>query len=159
MGLPWRVHEARIPTVRSPRLLGHRPGVERADIDAADAVVTVPLQGPGNNDPLTLTLTHSGSGGGVLVSWTVAGGTYDVITGLLGGFTVLDSELRIGNVEVLGAGLAATSVLDDPPRLQPAPGQAVFYLVQYHDGLQATGYGTEPVPWPRVPTACAGGCP
>ena len=37
--------------------------------------------------------------------------------------------------------------------------QAVFYLVQYHDAFGPTGYGSEPVPWPRVPTACSGGCP
>ncbi|HZN05113.1 MAG TPA: VCBS repeat-containing protein, partial [Candidatus Polarisedimenticolia bacterium] len=126
---------------------------------AADVVLSVPLHAFGEDDPLSLDVTPVGLGSGVVLSWTPVGSAYDVITGFLGGFTVVDSELRLGNVEVLAAGTNDTSVLDDPPRLQPASGQAVFYLVQYHDAFGPTGYGSEPVPWPRVPTACSGGCP
>lgn len=126
---------------------------------AGDAVVSVPLHGPGPDEPLILRLEHAGPGGAVLVSWTPAGGSYDVITGVLSGFTVVNSELRLGNVEVLGAGVTGTSLLDSPARLSPAIGQVVFYLAQYHDDSGPTGYGTESAPWPRVPTSCTGGCP
>jgi hypothetical protein len=125
----------------------------------ADAVATVPLHGPGNDDPLTITVEHHGPLGGAIVRWTPAGGGYDVIVGWIGGFTVVDSELLIGDVLVLGTDLNVTSLIDDPPCLQPVPGQAAFYLVQYHDGFGPTGFGTEPVPWPRVPTSYGGGCP
>ena len=124
-----------------------------------DAVVTVPLHGPASDEPLMLHLEHAGAGGAVLVTWTPAGGSYDVITGMLSGFTVVNSELRLGNVEVLGAGVTGTSLLDSPARLSPAIGQVVFYLAQYHDDSGPTGYGTESAPWPRVPTSCTGGCP
>ena len=126
---------------------------------SGDEVVMVPLHGPAPDDPLTLQVSQASPGGAALVSWNAAGSTYDVITGMLGGFTVVDSELRLGQVEVLGADLTGTSVLDSPPRLDPAPGQAVFYLVQYHDTDGPSGFGSEPVPWPRVPTSCTGACP
>ena len=41
----------------------------------------------------------------------------------------------------------------------PPAGRALFYLVQYRDGLGGSGYGTESVLLPLEPLSCDGGCP
>jgi hypothetical protein len=38
-------------------------------------------------------------------------------------------------------------------------GAAYFYLVQYREGLSASGWGTESSLYPAVPTSCDIGCP
>jgi hypothetical protein len=68
------------------------------------------------------------------------------------------NTLWLGTVTVLARGTTATSITEAQPATVPAPGQAMFYLIQQRLDRGAMGYGTESAPWPRIPTACGGGC-
>lgn len=121
----------------------------------SDTVVTVPLTQGGTVDPIHLDVEHASGAppdsGVVLLRWTPAGTTCDVIVGFIGQQSVSDSAVCLGTTYVLDAGMTTNLLADDT---LPAPGEAAFYLVQYHDAGGASGYGEESIPWPRVTEPC-----
>jgi hypothetical protein len=83
---------------------------------------------------------------------------YDLIRGRLSEVRLENHQVLLGAVEVLlrsSMTLACSETVDSVPE----PGEAFFYLVAPRSGQGGLGYGSESVPWPRVPSSCAGGCP
>jgi hypothetical protein len=128
----------------------------------ASGVVTVPHdQGQGPEpllmrlEPLTPTTKAQ------RVFWpAIQGATgYDVIRGTLSQVRRENGVTNLGLVSVLARNTALTTVSE--PLTVPIPpiGEAFFYLVQERTADRATGWGSEPAPWPRVPGSCEGGCP
>jgi len=83
---------------------------------------------------------------------------FDLVSGALEQVVRRPSEVNLGWVEVLGRG-RVDAWLDDPAQRVPAARRCFFYVVQGRTERGGWGYGEEPLPWPRVPEACAGGCP
>lgn len=110
-------------------------------------------------EPLLMRLESDGSGG-LRIYWPamddVSG--YDVISGDLSQMAVANHVLWLGSVKVLVREADVTSFSEDPGRIPPQ-GQGFFYLIQPRTSQGGLGYGTESAPWPRIPSACDGGCP
>ena len=129
------------------------------------AVATARLQVPHDQgaatEPVILQVEHVSGDGKLWLTWTpLAGATaYDVITGDLTALQVRDQVLDLGTVSVLARGIGATTLKETGAAVTPPPGHAFFYLVQPRSAEGGLGYGTESAPWPRVPSACGGGCP
>jgi subtilisin family serine protease len=125
------------------------------------ALVTVPHDEGNGPEPLILRLEADAVPGRARLDWSAVGGAlgYDVISGDLSQAHVDGNTLWLGTVTVLARGTTATSLTEGELAPVPAPGQAMFYLIQQRLDQGAAGYGTESAPWPRVPTACSGGCP
>jgi hypothetical protein len=83
---------------------------------------------------------------------------FDLVSGALEQVVRRPNEVNLGSVEVLGRG-RVDAWLDDPAQRVPAPRRCFFYVVEGRTERGGWGYGEEPLPWPRVPEACAGGCP
>jgi len=125
------------------------------------ALVIVPHDERSGPEPLILRLETDGAPGRARIDWSAVSGAlgYDVISGDLSQAHVEGDTLWLGTVTVLARGTTATSITEAQPAAVPAPGQAMFYLTQQRLDRGAMGYGTESAPWPRIPTACGGGCP
>ncbi len=124
------------------------------------AVVTVPRDETGGPEPLLLRIEPGGAPGDWRLLWpTVTGATgYDIITGDLAAWRVRSGTLDLGSVEVIGRSVTGTShVL--PAGDTPAVGHVRFYLMQQRTAVGGVGYGTESAALPRIPSACASGCP
>jgi hypothetical protein len=132
-----------------------------ASLNSATALATVVVphdlgHGP---EPLLLMLERTPGSPGIRIDWPslAAGATYDVLSGDLSAWRVEDRTLRLGSMRVLARGTTSTSLVDTAAA--PPPSRATVYLIQVHAAGVVTGYGTESAPWPRVPSACDGGCP
>jgi len=66
---------------------------------------------------------------------------------------------NLGPVAVLVRNTAQTTLSELLTVPVPPVGEAYFYLVQERAADRATGFGSEPAPWPRTPGSCEGGCP
>jgi len=84
---------------------------------------------------------------------------YDVIQGDASQVSELNGQIWLGRVHVLAAGQPGASYSEAPGTGNPSTGHAFFYLVQYRQGLSASGWGTESSPWPAEPSSCDVGCP
>jgi hypothetical protein len=125
------------------------------------AIVTVPRdlgQGP---EPLTMMVDRDTLPGKARIFWPVVPGAiaYDVISGDLGSMKVDQGSIRLGAVRVLASGLTQTELREGAAGVVPPVGKGIFYLIQYRSASGESGYGTESVPWPRIPDSCDGGCP
>ena len=84
---------------------------------------------------------------------------YDVIRGTLSQVRRENGVTNLGAVAVLARNISLTTVSEPLTAPIPPVGEAFFYLVQQRTADRATGWGSEPAPWPRVPGSCEGGCP
>jgi hypothetical protein len=93
-------------------------------------------------EPVVLT---AAGGENTTLSWdTVDGAThYDVIRGDLSALRVNGSWIELGRVVLVEGGFMETSTAGHPDSEVPPIGQAFFYLVQFHDGLGHSSFGTE----------------
>ncbi|HKQ98341.1 MAG TPA: choice-of-anchor D domain-containing protein [Candidatus Polarisedimenticolia bacterium] len=124
------------------------------------AVVSVPRDLGAGPEPLEIHVEPAAAGAVRLVWPAVAGAVaYDVITGDLSAWRVNGGRLDLGTVTVLSRGQTATSLQEPAGRPAPPVGRAYFYLIQQRTPAGGVGYGTESAPLPRIPAACAGGCP
>jgi hypothetical protein len=125
----------------------------------AVAVVTVPHDQGEGPEPLLMQLEQGPSGTGLY--WPAIAGAlgYDVIRGDLSQVRVENRVLLLGSIEVLARGISGTFLSEGADALRPTTGQAFFYLIQARTERGGLGYGTESAPWPRIPSACDGGCP
>jgi hypothetical protein len=83
---------------------------------------------------------------------------FDLVSGALEQVVRRPNEVNLGSVDVL-ARERVDAWLDDPAERAPAARRCFFYVVEGRTERGGWGYGEEPLPWPRVPEACAGGCP
>jgi hypothetical protein len=128
----------------------------------ASATAGVPLDQGSGPEPLLLQVQLDSPGSTrVRVTWPAVPGAsgYDVVTGDLRGWSVVDGVLDVGPAVVLERSTTATEVAEPADTLPPLPGSVFFYLVQQRMSDVGVGYGTESAPWPRAVTACDGGCP
>ncbi len=126
----------------------------------AMAVVTVPHD-LGQGPETILIQTQRTDSGALRLHWPAFTGAtgYAVIRGDLSALALRDRRVSLGTVQVLQAAGTETNVEENLADAVPPPGHGFFYLVQAWTEAGGTGYGTESCPWPRIPDACAGGCP
>jgi hypothetical protein len=125
------------------------------------AVVTVPHDQGSGPEPLIMRLEPHGNPGLVRLYWPVVPDalSYDVISGDLAQIRLEDRRILLGDVRVLARGTTDTFLDEGAGAVMPSRGSAIFYLIQQRTEYGGVGYGTESVPWPRVPLSCGGGCP
>ena len=126
-------------------------------------VVTVPHDRGQGPEPLLMHLEPLAAGATAQrIDWpALADATgYDVIRGTLSQVRRIDGVTNLGPVAVLARSTALTTVSEAASAPIPPVGDAFFYLVQERTADRgATGWGSEPAPWPRQPASCEGGCP
>ena len=112
-------------------------------------------------EPVMMSLEGDGTPGMAHLYWNAVDRAemYDVIQGDLNEVSIANGEILLGPVHVLASGQAGASYSEGPSGAIPAVGSAFFYLVQYREGQNASGWGTESSPWPAEPTSCDIGCP
>jgi hypothetical protein len=128
----------------------------------AIGVVTVPHDQGQGPEPLLMHLEPLAAGTKAQhLYWpAILGATgYDVIRGTLSDVHRVDGVTNLGNVAVLARNTSLTTVSEPMTAPTPPVGEAYFYLVQQRTEDRATGWGSEPAPWPRVPGSCEEGCP
>jgi hypothetical protein len=128
----------------------------------AIGVVTVPHDQGQGPEPLLVRLEPLAAGSKAQrLYWpAILGATgYDVIRGTLSEVHRVDGVTNLGNVAVLARNTSLTTVSEAMTAPTPPVGEAYFYLIQQRTEDRATGWGSEPAPWPRVPGSCEGGCP
>ncbi|MGH9866909.1 MAG: matrixin family metalloprotease [Candidatus Polarisedimenticolia bacterium] len=106
------------------------------------ATSVVPHSQGGSTDPLVLSVRETGSG--TVVDWLEVPGAhhYNVIRGSVRGLYDAGPDYGAGPVTCLEALSLNTTSEEAADSLVPAPGEALFYLVEYNDGW-ARSYGTE----------------
>ncbi len=120
------------------------------------AYVTVPHDGPGQTDPLQLTVTQTPEG--TLLAWDPVEGalSYDVVRGSLGAVTPTPDAVDLGAlVCVEQSSIDITTAGHEESGIPPA-GSAWFYLVSYEDARGDVSYGTAEADLPL--SATNGGC-
>ena len=124
-------------------------------------IVTVPHDQGSVIEPLVLQLEPADVKNRLRISWPAIPGAsgYDLIRGDLASVRVVDRQALLGEVNVLAHGTAGTVYVEGGADENPGPGQGFFYLVQERTDAGGSGFGSEQGPWPRVPSACSGGCP
>jgi hypothetical protein len=126
-------------------------------------VVTVPHDRGQGPEPLLMHLEPLAAGATAQrIDWpALADATgYDVIRGTLSQVSRIEGVTSLGAVTVLARNTALTTVSEATTAPLPPVGDAFFYLVQERTvDRGATGWGSEPAPWPRQPESCEGGCP
>lgn len=112
-------------------------------------------------EPLLIKVEGTGTPGQVHLYWSGVGGAegYDVIEGEVGNLSQAAGGVELGPVRVLSRGQAGTSWVEPAGGALPAPGEALFYLVQWRSEGRGSGFGTESARVPREPARCRGGCP
>jgi len=128
---------------------------------SAVSLMSVPRDLGGGPEPIVLRADDGGPSGTATFFWNAVPDAlgYDVIAGDVAGLRFSGASISLGPVSVPGRLVTSTRWTDLPGDPQPAPGHACFYLVQYRDENGSSGFGSEPLPLPRVPDSCAGGCP
>lgn len=128
---------------------------------SAIGIATVPHDQGTGPEPVLMSLEGDGVPGMAHLYWNAVSGAekYDVIQGDVSRISVSDGEIRLGAVHVLTSGQIEASCSEGSSGAIPASGRAFFYLVQYREGKNASGWGTESSPWPATPTSCDTGCP
>jgi hypothetical protein len=158
--LEVRAERSRAATGRVYRLL-YKAFDASGNAATAAVLTTVPLDDGGGPEPLQIRVQIDPASAAARLDWDAVPGAlaYDVIAGDTAAFAVQGDRVELGGVRVLARTWTATSWSEDPATPLPPAGQAFFYLVQYHDGSGASGFGSESVFWEREPVSCDGGCP
>jgi hypothetical protein len=158
--LDLRAERARTGPGRAYRLL-YTAYDASGNAATATVLTAVPLDDGGGPEPLQIRLQIDPAPGTARLDWDAVPGAlvYDVIAGDTGALALQGDRVELGTVRVLARAWTATSWSEDPASPTPPAGQAVFYLVQYHDGSGSSGFGSESVFWEREPVSCDGGCP
>jgi hypothetical protein len=128
----------------------------------ASGVVTVPHDQGQGPEPLLMRLEPLvPTTKAQRIFWPAIQGAigYDVIRGTLSQVRRENGVTNLGAVAVLARNISLTTVSEPLTAPIPPVGEAFFYLVQERTADRATGWGSEPAPWPRVPGSCEGGCP
>lgn len=128
---------------------------------SAVSLTSVPRDLGSGPDPVLLRADASAPSGMATFFWNPVSEAlgYDVIVGDVANLRYDGGTISLGSVTVPARLTTSTRWAETPGEPQPAPGQAFFYVVQYQDEHGASGFGSEPLPLPRVPASCMGGCP
>jgi hypothetical protein len=129
------------------------------NIASALGVVTVPRDQGHGPEGLLLNVDQDGAGR-VRWYWSQWGSaaSYDLLTGDLTSVTLLPNLVSLGPTEVM-ARERIDPWFEDSGERSPGQGRCYFYVVQGRTERGGWGYGEIPLPWPRAPESCAGGCP
>jgi hypothetical protein len=116
----------------------------------------VPHDQGGVVDPVSVTVHKQG--GHAIVSWSAVPGAvyYNAISGDVSNLHYGNNIIDLGAVTCLAGHTMQTNVSD--PELTSTPGRAVFYLVEYNDGLSSS-YGSATSAMETVVTPAEGACP
>jgi hypothetical protein len=128
----------------------------------ASGVVTVPHDQGQGPEPVLMRLEPLADGSGAQrIYWPAIHDAtgYDVIRGTLSEVRRENGVTHLGAVAVLARNTTVTTVSEPLTAPIPPVGEAFFYQVQERIADRATGWGSEPAPWPRQPDSCDGGCP
>jgi hypothetical protein len=143
--------------------LTYRASDTSGNATTALGVVTVPHDQGQGPEPLLLRLEALAAGTTAQrIFWPALNDAigYDVIRGTLSQVRRANGVTNLGPVAVLARNTALTTVSEPLTTTVPPVGDAFFYLVQERTAERgATGWGSEPAPWPRQPESCEGGCP
>jgi hypothetical protein len=124
------------------------------------AVVRVPHdRGAGGAvEPLLLRVEETA--GGTVVSWDEVEGarSYNVVRGDVGNLGDTGEVFALGPLRCLAAETTRTGTTGSEDAERPAPGDAFFYLAEYHDG-RSSSYGTGTAARERSPGPDPGSCP
>jgi hypothetical protein len=123
-------------------------------------VVTVPHDPGSGPDPLILHVAPAPGAARVQLLWAGLPDAvgYDLIRGRLPDVRLENHQVMLGVVEVLVRSSMTLAHTEEGDSV-PAPGEGFYYLVAPRNEQGNLGYGSESLPWPRVPSSCAGGCP
>jgi hypothetical protein len=128
----------------------------------ASGVVTVPHDQGQGPEPVLMRLEPLADGSGAQrIYWPAIHDAtgYDVIRGTLSEVRRENGVTHLGAVAVLARNTTVTTVSEPLTAPIPPVGEAFFYQIQERIADRATGWGSEPAPWPRQPDSCDGGCP
>ena len=122
----------------------------------ASALVVVPHDQAGVTDPVEVTVREEPSG--TVLEWSpVAGASYyNVVRGGVGSLRPMGDAIGLGELRCIESGSTDARSTSHEDAERPPPGEAYFYLVEYHDG-ESSSFGSEGVGLPRVKQG--GGCP
>jgi hypothetical protein len=123
------------------------------NVGSDSGLIFVPHDQGGATEPVSVTVANKPDG--LALEWNDVAGAfyYNVIRGDLANLHEAQNAIDLGVVTCVQeqAVEAGASGLDSD--VSPEPGQVFFYLVEYFDGWNHCGYGTESVPKPRMPNA------
>jgi hypothetical protein len=111
---------------------------------------TAPHSQNGIVEPLILSVSETAAG--TMVEWQPVAGAlyYNVIRGQVQNIRDIGPAFDLGPVTCLDPVSLTTSTLGHEDAVLPQPGEAFFYLAEYHDGWSHS-YGTEEVAKPHRP--------
>jgi len=117
---------------------------------SATSGVTVPHSQNGIVEPLVLSVTETASG--TLVEWEPVAGAlyYNVIRGQVSNLRDTGVVYDLGPVRCVDAVTQSLTTAGKEDSQLPEPGEAFFYLAEYHDGWNRS-YGTEEIARPHRP--------
>ena len=126
------------------------------NVATAVALVTVPHDVQQVTEPLMIVPRNSDQG--TIIEWAAvpAAQSYAAIRGNVAALKEMSENIDVGDVTCIASGLTAPTTLGHEDTVDPAAGEAFFYLVEYDDGGRSA-YGTVSASKPRAPRA--GGCP
>ncbi len=107
----------------------------------ASASILVPHDLGGLTDPISLKVTQTQAG--TLLEWDEVAGAlhYNVIRGDLTGLEVVGSGVNVNDAECLVSRRPSQDTAGHEDAALPEPGQIIFYLAEYDDGV-SSGYGS-----------------
>ncbi|HXV76937.1 MAG TPA: penicillin acylase family protein [Candidatus Polarisedimenticolaceae bacterium] len=115
----------------------------------ASSAVMVPHDQGGVVDPLDLSLEQTMHG--TLARWgeVEEAQHYNVIRSTLGDLRADRSKYSLGPVTCIRGGVQVLDTRGHEDDDVPAPGEAFIYMVEFHDGMSRSSYGTESAAKPR----------
>jgi len=110
---------------------------------SVNAGALVPHDRDGVTEPVSLIVTRGGPGSSTALEWSLVGGAdfYNVLRGLLSDVSRYGALTILNQVECIASGSAETRLSGPALDNDPPPGDAYFYLVEFHDRV-LSGYGT-----------------
>jgi len=119
---------------------------------SASATAFVPHDRGGVIEPLLLNTFTDGGGTAINMSGVPGAEWYNFIRGNLVEIREAADRIDLGQVMCIESQSLDLSTAGSEDVEVPAPGQAFFYLAEYHDQVD-TGYGTASASKPRIPFA------
>jgi len=130
---------------------------DSGNVGTVTDTVSVPHDQAGIEEPLALSVADSSA---TMVSWEPVywARHFDVIRGDLAQLRADESNVDLGRVVCLGTNMTTNDTTGSEDPGVPEPGQVLFYLVQFSDGTNESGYGEHSAQKARVVGADGQAC-